>query len=402
VTSRPRAASSQRCRPATEVGARQLSAALAIPDGPEDVTPEWLTAALTDSGVLRDARVTEARWQRVGQDYGFTGVIGRVQLRYENAKGNPPESLVVKLPMARDDAVSGYRRMQERDPELVARYYARCEREARFYSEIPVAFAPSLYYSAADAERRRVVILLEDVSCGRQGDVLHGCSVEEAELVIDQVAPFHARWWGERAPTRRFPRPGPDPHTRQKRYAAQVDHFVREHGPRLPPGPLRTVEELRSRLGAAAGALEARGETLIHADLHLDNMIFDARGSGRSVTVLDWQTVSVGSPAWDVAMFLSGSLSIEDRRAAEPELFERYVTLLSRHGVRGYSVEDLRLEYRFALLVLLAGTVRGIAMRAPDEATSRERALQKDALAADGRLMAALGDHDVEALLRSL
>jgi aminoglycoside phosphotransferase (APT) family kinase protein len=131
-------------------------------------------------------------------------------------------------------------------------------------------------------------------------------------------------------------------------------------------------------------------------------MMFDARGSGRSVTVLDWQTVSVGSPAWDVAMFLSGSLSIEDRRAAEPELFERYVTLLSRHGVRGYSVEDLRLEYGFALLVLLAGTVRGIAMRAPDEATSRERALQEDALAADGRLMAALGDHDVEALLRSL
>jgi hypothetical protein len=41
-------------------------------------------------------------------------------------------------------------------------------------------------------------------------------------------------------------------------------------------------------------------------------------------------------------------------------------------------------------------------MRAPDEATSRERALQEDALAADGRLMAALGDHDVEALLRSL
>src|SRR5207247_474379 len=129
-------------------------------------------------GVLRHGHVTEARWQRIGQDYGFTGVIGRVQLRYENAGGDAPASLIAKLPMVSDDAVSGYRRMQEQDPERAARYYARCKCEARFYLEIPVAFAPNRYYAAVDRERGRVVILLEDVSGGRQGDVLHGCSVE--------------------------------------------------------------------------------------------------------------------------------------------------------------------------------------------------------------------------------
>jgi hypothetical protein len=40
---------------------RELSAELPIPDRPEDVTPEFLTAALADSGVLRHGRVTEAR-----------------------------------------------------------------------------------------------------------------------------------------------------------------------------------------------------------------------------------------------------------------------------------------------------------------------------------------------------
>ena len=69
---------------------------------PGDVTPEWLTEALSDSGVLRHGRVTEARWQRVGQDYGFTGIIGRVRLRYESAGGDPPASLIAKLPMAID------------------------------------------------------------------------------------------------------------------------------------------------------------------------------------------------------------------------------------------------------------------------------------------------------------
>jgi Phosphotransferase enzyme family len=395
-------ASSPLCRLPIEGGAYDLSAVLPIPNGPEGVTPEWLTAALTDSGVLRQGRVSERLWQRVGQDYGFTGVIGRVQLRYRNASADPPASLIAKLPMARADAVSGYRRVQERDPERMARYYARCECEARFYQEIPVAFAPSHYYSAVDREHRRVVILLEEVSGGRQGDVLEGCSVEDAELVIDQIAPFHARWWGERAPTRGFPRFGPDPQAREKRYAVQVDHFVGEYGMRVPPRVLNVVEQLRSRLGAVAGGLQARHQTLIHADLHLDNMIFDARRDGRSVTVLDWQTVSVGSPAWDVAMFLSSSLGVEDRRTAEPELFERYVMLLARHGVRGYSVEDLRLEYRLALLVLLAGTVSWLSALDPNEASNRERALQEDALAADGRLVAGLIDHDAEAMLRPL
>jgi Protein of unknown function (DUF1679) len=300
-----------------------------------------------------------------------------------------------------DEAVSGYRRVQERDPERMARYYARCECEARFYRETPVAFAPTLYYSAADGDRRRVVVLLEDVSGGTQGDVLHGCSVEDAEHVIDRVASFHAQWWGDRAERRGFLRSGPDPQTRQSRYAAHVDDFVDQYGTRMPPGVLGIAEQLRSRLGVVAGALEARSRTLIHADLHLDNMIFDDRGADRAVTVLDWQTVSLGSPAWDLATFLVGSLSVEDRRAAEEEMLCRYVSLLARNGVHDYSVEDLRLDYELALLVLFTGTVVWCAALDPGEATSRERALQEDALAADGRFMTSVLDHDLEARVRA-
>jgi len=383
-------------------GSRRLSTVPPIPLTPGDVTPEWLTAALTDSSVLRHGRVSEARWQRVGQDYGFTGIIGRVQLRYRNARGDPPASLIAKLPMAIDADASGYRRAQERDPERMDRYYARCEREARFYRKTPVAFAPTLFYAAVDREQRRVVLLLEDVSGGRQGDVLHGCSVEDAELVIDHVAPFHASWWGDRAAADGFPRPGPDPQARQTRYAARVDHVVDMYRGRIPPEVHEIAEQLRTQLGAVAAALEARSATLIHGDLHLDNMIFDTRGRGRSVTVLDWQTVALGSPAWDVAMFLSSSLSVEDRRAAEGDLLDRYVRQLSSHGVSDYSLEELRQEYGLALLVLLAGTLHWLSAVDPAEAMGRERALQEDALAAGGRLMSAVLDHDVAALLPAL
>jgi hypothetical protein len=92
--------------------------------------------------VLRWGSVTEAEWERVGQDYGFTGLVGRVRLRYDGADFDPPTSLIAKLPMAQADVVSGYRARQERDPSLARRYYERCAREERFYREIGAAFAP--------------------------------------------------------------------------------------------------------------------------------------------------------------------------------------------------------------------------------------------------------------------
>jgi hypothetical protein len=52
-----------------------------------------------------------------------------------------------------------------------------CRRTA----EIDAELASTLYYAATDDRRRRVVLLLEDVSGGRQGDVLDCCSIADAE-----------------------------------------------------------------------------------------------------------------------------------------------------------------------------------------------------------------------------
>jgi aminoglycoside phosphotransferase (APT) family kinase protein len=136
---------------------------------------------------------------------------------------------------------------------------------------------------------------------------------------------------------------------------------------------------------------------LIHGDLHLDNLIFDG-DADRPVVVLDWQTAAVGPPAWDLALFVFGSLGVDDRRAAEAELFERYVTLLARHGVRDYSVEELQLDCRQALLIWLAGAVTWLGTTDASALTERERALQ-DASFADGRLVTALLDHNVDTVL---
>jgi aminoglycoside phosphotransferase (APT) family kinase protein len=375
-------------------------ASLTIPERPPDLTPEWLTAALSPG--RPPARVTEARWERVGQDYGFTGLVGRIHLSYERDGHGWPTSCIAKLPLARDDNTSAYRKRQERDPLLVDRYYERCRREARFYREIPVSCAPGLYYEATDDTSRRVILLLEDVAGGRQGDVLHGCSVDDAAAVFEELAPLHAAWWGRKDLSRRFPPARTDdPQARQHRYASLLPDFLSNYDRKLPRDVRNMADRLGTRLASVVAALDARPQTLIHGDLHLDNLIFDADRKDASVVVLDWQTVSAGSPARDVAMFLFQSLDMSDRRAAEDELFDRYLNGLVEHGVRGYSLDDLRLDCRFALLVMLAGSVVWLTALKRDELTTRERALQ-DAVFGDERLVAALRDHDAGALLRDV
>ena len=369
-----------------------------IPETPADLTPEWLTAALAESDVLAREQVVAARWERVGAEYGFTGVVLRGELDFEPGRARLPASLIAKLPMAEGDVRSGYRALQERDPDRMRRYYERCTREARFYRDVGASCAPELFYSATDDRTSRVVLLLEDLSGGRQGDALEGCSVEEATLVLDELAAFHARWWGQRAPASGFERLHRDPTEWQDRYARQVETFLERFGDSVPASILELASRLRPRLAEIAEALYEHPRTLTHGDLHLDNLIFDARGAG-SVAVLDWQTVSVGSPAWDVTLFLVDSLSIEDRRAAEVELLERYLALLAEHGVRDYSREELRLECSLSLLLLLAGTVGWLANLDANDLSGRERALYEAALR-DGRLAAALLDHGAEALLR--
>jgi len=365
-----------------------------IPHKPEDLTPDWLTAVLLETGALRAGAVTAAHWNRVGAEFGFTGLVGRVSLTYVDADADAPASVIVKLPMAEGYGVSGHRATQQRDPVLARRYYERCAREAQFYREAGFAKGapvPRLYYAAENAKSRLVVLLLEDLATGRPGDVLRGCTVDDAALVLEAIAPFHARWWGERAPVAAFPRWGTDSDARQDRYEAQVGVFLERYGDKLPADALTIVERLRSQLGSIIETLAMRPHALIHADLHLDNIIFDSSGLRPSVAVVDWQTTVIGPAAVDVALFLFGSLSVDDRRRAEEALLEHYVELLCANGVVGYSLDDVRLDCGMALLSLLAGTVGWLASVDRNDLAGRERALQ-DAALGDGRLLAGLLD----------
>jgi hypothetical protein len=301
---------------------------LPIPIGPEDVTPAWLSAALQ-----RD--VATAHWERIGLERGFRSVIGRVTLDGQDA-------VVVKLTD-----------------------FEGADVEVRFYQEVADAPAPRLYYARADGER--VVLVLEDLTAGRLGDALLGCSLDDAALVLERTASFRTSGEG-------FPRWEDRLATRQERYDASVDVFLERFGDGFPAEIRALAERLRSRLARVLTPLLERDETLIHADLHLDNVIFD----GDRAVIVDWQTACVAHPAFDFVNFVYSSLSIEDRRTAEREL-----------GVEGIPL---------ALINAFAGTVIWFARPDLSTMTGRERAFV-DAALTDGRLVSGLLDHGTSRLV---
>ena len=62
--------------------------------------------------------------------------------------------------------------------------------------------------------------------------------------------------------------------------------------------------------------------------------------------VVDWQTLAWGGASLDVAYFIGGCLSADDRRSHEDDLLTHYHDALRSGGVTDYSLDDLRRDTR--------------------------------------------------------
>ncbi len=186
-----------------------------------------------------------------------------------------------------------------------------------------------------------------------------------------------------------------DPDARHERYSRGVEPFLERWKDRLPEEIRQLVLDLRPVYREILAEIATAPETLIHTDLHLDNIAFDG---SHGVTVIDWQSISRGPAAIDLAAFLSVSLDADARRAAESDLLRGYHDVLVAHGVTGYSHDQLWRDYRLALLCILANIVNWLGSVDLDSLAGRERALTL-AFIDDGRLVSALLDNTVGELV---
>ncbi|MHB8438356.1 MAG: phosphotransferase, partial [Acidimicrobiales bacterium] len=249
------------------------------------------------------------------------------------------------------------------------------EVEVRFYQQLagvlPIR-TPHCHHADVDPATARFVLLLEDVAPARQGDQVTGCTVDEAASALEEMAKLHAPRWGD-----------PDLAGLEwlnRRNEEQLDllesiyplffaGFVDRYGDGLAPPIADVGEEFFPHIGDYLRAV-APLRTVQHADFRVDNLLFG--GADGRVVVVDWQTVTLGPGAADLAYFLGGSLPVEIRRTHEADLVRHYLDQLVAGGVEGYGFDELWEDYRryaYSGLVMAVGaammverTGRGDAM----------------------------------------
>lgn len=153
----------------------------------EQVTPAWLTGALSRSGALtRGAVVSFA----VGGGKGNWSTNARLEVTYSaDAQGTRPARLFLKM-------VDAYDEEEPFDDSEVTFY-------TRDYVDVPDAPLLRCYDAAWSPELMRYHILLDDVSAthvearGQEPTLEYGLALAEA------LATLHARWWARRD----WPRP---------------------------------------------------------------------------------------------------------------------------------------------------------------------------------------------------
>ena len=295
----------------------------AFPGHPDQVTPEWLSAALSLPG---PGAVVSVRWERIGEDRGFWGLVVRLHLKYDHAGLGPP-TLIAKFPAI--SAESAYLKQHPKDPAVV---FERCRMEVEFYEQQAGSLSvPKMIFGAACENPVRAVLVFEDLGHLDPGDALGLCSPEEAAVVVGQIARLHGQTWN-RVRDDLPPKWIRPPHKAAEQYRTQLPSFLNRYEHRIPD---RVIQRLRQLDPAAVQEfINTLPVCCVHGDLHLDNVLFNHEGSGGiSAVILDWQTYGAGSGPLEVAQFLVASLSAPDLRSAKDSLWQQYAAALEDKGV---------------------------------------------------------------------
>lgn len=320
-----------------------------VVDDADQLTPAWFDAVLGAAGT--GTGVQAVATEPVGTGQMASTVRARLTLA-----GGSERTVVVKY--ARRDVESA----------MAGMAYAK---EVAFYSELGHRVAvrtPACHYAAIE-DGARFVLVLEDLAGARQGDQIAGCPTGHAEAALVNLAGLHGPTWGDTA-LAQLPWLGNDgsftAEMLEPVMAMAADAFAERFAPELSPPEAAVLDAARELL---APWLFAHGErtAVVHGDYRLDNLLFPA-ADPTGVAAVDWQTVSMGPPARDVAFFLSTSLEVDDRRRHEADLVAAYHRALARHGVEGYTLEECLDDYRHELLqgpfiILLGRLTAGVTER---------------------------------------
>lgn len=319
-------------------------------------------------------------FERIGADRGMLGEIFVVTPTYPSGHVGPAQ-VVAKFAALRDGALASARRGGNHEREL------RCFDE--LLGDTPVN-APRCYGTFYDPGDATFLLLQDAIETDPTVDQIVGLTIEQARLVLTEIARLHARWWNDDALPAMKWLPGLDGDQRVDNLStiAKIgwSKMVEMLGDELTASEQRLGAGLPDRIESVLRSLARLPSTMLHCDLRADNLLFSPRGD--RVSLVDWQGAGWGPPAFDLAYFLSQSLTVTDRRRHEDELLNFYRSELVAAGVHR-DADQVREGYVESMLYGLV-----IACALPvisDSGEPRVRALTSTVAR---RSLDALRDHD--------
>lgn len=295
---------------------------------PNAFTADWLEDALSaPRGSLKAFDATP-----IGT--GQMSLSFRVRLSWKEHPG--PATIVAKC--SSTDPVTRATAKSLRNYSLELGWYRDLAKETA------VACPPCLHLEANEDETE-FVLLLGDLAPARQGDQISGASLTQVRAALLQAARLHGPYWNSpRIDEALWLRPRPDIDSKVRQIVAPLYVQFRErYADRLSAAVLEAADAFVARI-AGYFEFQAGARTIQHRDLRLDNLLFSPDEA--SAFVVDWQTVSAGPAATDIAYLISTSLANREVRAQnERELVAGYVDELRALGADA-RFEDVWREYR--------------------------------------------------------
>ena len=355
-----------------------------IPQNPEEITAQWFTAALRSTGTIDTAVVKSFRMEPIGVEQGFSGSLFRFTLDYVGREQTDPASLIAKFV----------------PPDPVQREALKESniRETHFYRDFaagrPLPTA-DCYYSDVDLDTGTSILLLQDLSGMRTVEFLDGCTVQDAERTVRALAQIHAVWWDnpelETLPWLLSMKALPYQEWWEQ-YPQAIQSLLPDY--RIPASFFEVGQRFSANMSAIMDRLEGAPFTLIHRDIHVDNILFGEDSSAHPVILVDWQAAGRGLGISDVAYFLISSLPIQHRRQAEDALVHTYHDVLVESGIQNYGFDQCWSDYAFSAVAKLFISVAATIL--VDNSSDYRRAWRTADLQ---RLVAFIEDHSVYEIL---
>ncbi len=314
------------------------------PGPPEALTAPWLTAALEDAGVARGAVVEAVELEGdIGTGQAARSV--RFRLDWDRPEGRPA-TIVGKFPA------------EDASARAVLAATGGYWKEWCFYTQLAPTVAmrvPRCHVALFDAGSSDFVLLMEDIEAATQGDQLVGLDADRLDAAVAQAAELHGPRFGDRTLDAVLADgPGALPGDEagpfcEEMYGVARSSFLDDFGGRLDDQVVSFIERTAGFVSRWFQGTDTP-RTLIHFDFRADNLLFATPGGEDPVVVVDFQAMTTGVGATDLAYLVGGSVADRAARAAiEGDLLEGYRRRLATFGVE-MSPDALWRDYRHGSL----------------------------------------------------